>query len=110
MTEHLDTDGPHLPERGRWLIVGGLSLLALPVVFSFSFFALVAADGCLAECVTPQPRPQFAAALIGGAAVMGGGWAGLVPWAMGRPWLVGRTFVAGAGVVVAVVGGIALLG
>lgn len=109
MTDLPDDGTPDLPERGRWVIVGGLSLLALPVVFAFAFFALVAADGCVADCVTPQPRPLLAAALVAGAALMGGGWAGLVPWAMGRPWLVGRTFVAGTALVATLVGGIAVL-
>lgn len=103
-------EGPALPERGRWLIVGGLALLALPVVFSFSLFALVAAEGCLADCSAPDPQPWLAAALIAGAAVMGGGWAGLVPWALGRPLLIARTFLAGAGVVALVVGALAVLG
>ncbi len=110
MSDPTDPDGPSLPERGRWVVVAGLSLLALPVVFSFAFFALVAADGCLVTCAEPQPRPWLAAALVAGAAVMGGGWAGLVPWAMGRPWLVGRTFVAGAGLVALLVGAVAALG
>ena len=104
------TDEPGLPRRGRWVIVGGLSLLALPVVFSFSFFALAAAAGCVADCSEPVPRPWYAAALVAGAAVMGGAWAGLVPWAMGRPYLVARTFVAGAALVAAVVGALAVLG
>lgn len=90
-----DLDEPTLPDRGRWVIVGGLSLLALPVTFSFFFLAIVAVDGCVADCTAPDPRPLYGAALAFGAGVMGGGWAGLVPWAMGRPWLIARTFAAG---------------
>jgi hypothetical protein len=85
---------PTLAGRSRWLVVGALSLLALPVVFSFFFFGLVAADGAVVGVRQGQSRPVLAAALAGGAAVMAGGWAGLVPWAMGRGDLVARTFVA----------------
>jgi hypothetical protein len=99
-----------LSGRSRWIVVGGLSLLALPVAFSFAFFALVAADGCVADCGAPEPRPWLAVGLALGAAVMGGGWAGLVPWALGRPDLLGRTVLAGAAVLLVVVGATALLG
>lgn len=100
---------PALPTRGRWLIVAGLAVLALPVVFSFFFFGLVAAAGCFADCFEPEPRPLLAAALAGGAAVMAGGWAGMVPWAMGRPGMIPRTFAAAFGLVAALFAVLALV-
>ena len=81
----LPAPDPTLPQRGRWLVVGGLSLLALPVTFSFFFLGLVAVEGCFVDCVTPAPRPVYGTLLGLAAGVMGGGWAGLVPWAAGRP-------------------------
>lgn len=96
------------PERSRWLVVAGLSLLALPVVFSFFFFGLVAADGAVVGARQGQPRPLLAAALAAGAAVMAGGWAGLVPWAMGRGELIPRTST-GAFVLVAGLFGLLVL-
>ena len=78
-------DDPTLPRRGRWLMVGGISLVALPVTFSFFFLGLVAVDGCFVDCVTPEPRPLYGTALGLAAALMGAGWAGLVPWALARP-------------------------
>lgn len=92
--EHTPGGEPTLPRRGRWLIVGGLSLLALPVVFSFFFFGLVAADGAVVGVQQGESRPLLAAALALGAAAMAGAWAGMVPWALGRPWLIPRTFAA----------------
>ena len=85
---------PFLPRRGRWVIVAGLALLALPVVFAFFFFGLVAADGAAVGLRQGQPRPLLAGALAFGAAFMAGGWAGMVPWAMHRGDLIPRTFVA----------------
>ena len=101
MTERPEPEDPQLPERSRWIIVGGLSLLALPVTFSFFFLGLVAFTGCFVDCVERDPRPVYGSALAVVAAVMGGGWAGLVPWAMGRPRLILRTAGAGALVVLA---------
>lgn len=103
-------DQPTLPTRGRWLVVGGLSLLALPVVFSFFFLGLVAADGAVPGAGRGQPRPALATALATGAAVMAAGWAGLVPWAMGRGDLIPRTFLAAFVLVGALFGLLALAG
>ena len=110
MSEVPDRDGPDLPQRGRWLIVGGLSLLALPVTFSFFLFGLVAAQGCFVDCVEADPRPVHGTLLALGAGVMGGGWAGLVPWAMGRPGLIARTFLAGVALVLTAFGLFVVLG
>lgn len=105
-------DESTLPPRSRWLLVAGLSVLALPVVFSFFFFGLVAADGAGSGVGIPQgeARPWLAAALAVGAAVMAGGWAGLLPWAMGRADLIPRTFVVTVSVVGALFGVFALVG
>lgn len=91
---------PEVPRAGRWLIVGGLLLLALPVTAAFSFFAVVAALGCLVDCSQPEPRPVLAGLLALGAAGMAGAWAGLVPWAMGRRDLIPRAVVLGGLLVV----------
>ncbi len=102
--------GPSVSARGRWLLVGGLSVVALPVVFSFFFFGLVAADGAGTGMRQGQPRPLLAVALAAGAAVMAGGWAGLVPWAMRRNELIPRTFTAAFLLVGALFGLLALAG
>ncbi len=101
---------PQVPRRGRWWIVGGLSLLALPVTFAFFVLAIVAVEGCFIDCMTPEPRPLYGTALAFGAAIMGGGWAGLVPWAMGRPRLIARTFLAGVVLLLTLFGLLAVLG
>lgn len=98
-----------LPERGRWLIVAGLAVLALPVTFWFFFFGLVAAAGCFGDCSSPTPRPLWAAGLALGAAVMGAAWAGLVPWALRRGHLVARTVAVAAGVLLGLFALLALL-
>lgn len=97
-------DEPAVPGTGRWLITGGLLLLALPVTSGFWFFARIAAQGCLVDCSQPAPRPGLAALLLLGAAAMAGAWAGLVPWAMGRRDLIVRTVVVSALLVVAAFG------
>lgn len=94
-------DEPGIPTRGRWLITGGLLLLALPVTAAFWFFAMIAALGCLVDCSQPEPRPVLAGLLVLGAASMAGAWAGLVPWALGRRDLVVRTALAAGLLVVA---------
>jgi hypothetical protein len=97
-------DEPAVAPTGRWLITGGLLLLALPVTGLFWFFARIAAQGCLVDCTQPAPRPGLAALLLLGAATMAGAWAGLVPWAMGRRGLIVRTVALGALLVVAAFG------
>ncbi len=93
-------DEPEVPTTGRWLLTGGLLLLALPVTGAFYFFAAIAAMGCFMDCSQSDPRPVLAGLLLLGAASMAGVWAGLVPWAMGRRDLIVRTVVVSALLVV----------
>ncbi len=103
-------DEPAVPSTGRWLITGGLLLLALPVTGGFWFFARIAAQGCLIDCTQAEPRPVMAALLLLGAAAMASAWAGLVPWAMGRRDLIVRTVVLSALLVVGAFGLTVLVG
>lgn len=102
-------DESEVPGTGRWLITGGLLLLALPVTGAFWSFARIAAQGCVLDCSQPEPRPVLAGLLVLGAAAMAGAWTGLVPWSMGRRDLIVRTAVVSALVVVAAFG-LSLLG
>lgn len=95
---------------GRWLITGGLLLVALPVTGAFYFFAAIAAMGCFMDCSQADPRPLMSALLLLGAASMAGAWAGLVPWAMGRRDLIPRTIGAAACVVLVSFAWTALIG